>query len=175
MGRITYVLHSDLTPESVAEVLRHSIDEERRAIFSLSGYQGDRPLLGEVGGGTFRVQRRRYYRNDFAPHFYARFGSEEGGTRIEGYFDARVWVKYFMRIWLCFAILIGAPIFIASSIGVATGRQHVTDDTWVGLVVPPALMLFGVFLPKLGSLLGRADRQFMLEQLQRDLHALILN
>jgi hypothetical protein len=89
MGRVMFVLHSALTPDSVAEALTRSIDEEPWTVFSPSGYRGDRPLLGETSGNTFRVQKRPCSRNDFAPHFYARFGSEHGGTRIEGYFDTK--------------------------------------------------------------------------------------
>lgn len=175
MGRANYVLHSSLSPESVAEVLRTSIDKVRWAPFSLSGYRGDRPLLGEVGSGTLRVQKRRSSRNDFAPHFCARFGPEEGGTRIEGSFDTRPWAKYFMRTWLSFAILIGAPIFVMSAIDMTTGRRYLEGDTWVGLVVPPALVLFGVLLPRVGSWLGQTDRAFIIEKLQKDLHAKIVH
>ena len=175
MGRISYVLHSALTPESLAEVLQHSIDPERRTFFSLSGYRGDRPLLGEVGVNTFRVQMRRYSRNDFAPHFYARFGPEKDGARIEGYFDTRPWMKYFIRVWRSFAILIGTPMFIASAIDVTTGSHYLTSDAWVGLIVSPVLVLCGVFLPKLGHLLGKVDQRFILERLQKDLRATIIH
>jgi hypothetical protein len=53
-----YVLHSALAPSSVPEVLRLSIDEERRTLFSMSGYQGDRPVLGKVDGNTLTLQKR---------------------------------------------------------------------------------------------------------------------
>jgi hypothetical protein len=175
MGRVMYVLHSALTPESVAEALTRSIDEERWTVFSPSGYRGDRPLLGEVSDNTFRVQKRRWSRNDFAPHFYARFGPEHGGTRIEGYFDTRPWAKYFMWIWLGFAVLIGTPIFIATAIDITTGSYHSNGEAWVGLVVPPALVLFGIVLPKVGRLAGRADRPFILEQLQKALGAHVVH
>jgi hypothetical protein len=91
MGRTVYVLHSALAPSSVLEALRLSMDEERRTLFSMSSYQGDRPVLGNVDGNTFRLQKRRFSRNDFAGRFYARFEAEVGGTRIEGYFDSPPW------------------------------------------------------------------------------------
>src|ERR1700704_1476726 len=102
MGRTVFVLHSNLAPIAVAEALRRSIDEERWTPFSLSGCQGNGPLLGEVGENTFRVQKRKYYRNDFAGQLYGRFAPAPGGTRIEGYFDAPRWARYFMRGWLAF-------------------------------------------------------------------------
>jgi hypothetical protein len=66
MGRTLYVLHSVIATNSVADALRRSIDEEHWTLFSLSGYRGNRPLLGEVGETTFRLQKRRYSRNDFS-------------------------------------------------------------------------------------------------------------
>ena len=169
MARVLYVLHSALAPESVPDVLRRSIDQERRTLFSFSGYRGDHPLLGEVGNNTFRVQKRRYGgRNDFTRHFYARFAPEPGGTRVEGYFDIPRWKKYLVRTWLGLAVLIGTPIFMGTVIDVATGSHYITGEHWVGLVVPPVLLLFGTVLPKVG---GKADQRFILEQLQNALVA----
>src|SRR5580658_1165587 len=93
MGRTVFVLHSALAPNAVADALRRSIDEQHWTLFSLSGYKGNLPLLGEVSENTFKVQKRKYYRNDFAGQFYARFAAEPEGTRIEGYFDCPRWGK----------------------------------------------------------------------------------
>jgi hypothetical protein len=123
MGRTAFVLHSALTPNAVVEALRSSIDEEHWTLFSVSGYRGNRRLLGEVSENTFRLQKRKYYRNDFAGQFYARFAPEPGGTRIEGYFDAPRWTRYFMRIWLAFAVLVSTPIFVRTVIGIIAGNH----------------------------------------------------
>ena len=96
----TIVLHSPLAPDAVVATLCRSIDEERRALFSSSSYKGSLPVTGEVGDTKFRLQKRRYYNNSFAPQFYGEFQAEPGGTRIEGYFDFSRWVKVFMRFWL---------------------------------------------------------------------------
>ena len=174
MGRTVYVLHSAIAANTVAEALRRSIDEEHWTLFSLSGYRGNRPLLGEVRENTFRLQKRRYSRNDFAGHFYARFEPEVGGgTSIEGYFDAPRWARYFMRIWLAGAVLIGIPIFLETLVDIITGSHHMSGDLWVGLIVPPALVLFGTVLPKFSRRLGKKDRQFILEHMQQTLAARI--
>ena len=165
------LLHSALAPSTVMDTLRRSIDPEQRTLFSLSGYKGERPVLGEVGEGTFRLQKRRYSRNDFAGHFFARVEPEPGGSRIQGYFDAPRWSRHFMRFWLAFAVLCGAPIFVLTLLDVFTGSHHTTGDTWVGLVVPPALILFGSVLPKVGWAFGRGDRKFMLDFLQQTVAA----
>lgn len=171
MARTVYVLHSAVAPYSVAEALRRSIDEEHWTFFSLSGFRGNRPLLGEVGENTFRIQKRRYSRNDFAGHFYGRFEPEPGGTRIEGYFDAPRWARYLMRIWLAGAVLIGTPIFVETLMDISTGSHHMTGDLWVGIIVPPALVLFGTVLPKFSRRLGKKDRKFILEHIQQTLAA----
>jgi hypothetical protein len=173
MGRSIFVLHSALTPNAVADALRRTIDEQHRTLFSLSGYKGSMPLLGKVGENTFELQKRKYYRNDFAGRFYARFAPEPSGTRIEGYFDYPRWARYFMRIWLAFAVLVGTPIFVGTLIDVVGGSHYVSGDRWVGLTVPPVLVLFGAVLPKIGRLLGKSDERFMLEHIQKTLAARI--
>jgi hypothetical protein len=167
------VLHSALAPNAVADALRRSIDEKCWTLFSLSGYQGTRPLLGTVGEDTFTVQKRRYSRNDFAGHLFARFKPEASGTRIEAYFDAPPWARRFMRIWLAGAVLIGAPIFAGTVIDMITGSHYTSGDNWVGLLVPPVLVLYGIFFPTVGRLFGKADRRFILEQVQSILAARI--
>jgi hypothetical protein len=166
MGRIVVVLHSALAPNAVAEALRRTIDEQHWTPFSLSGYKGNLALVGEVGENTFKIKKRKYYRNDFAGQFYARLAPEAGGTRIEGYFDYPPWARYFIRIWLAFTVLTGTPIFLGTLSDVLRGSHYTSGGNWVGLIVPPALVLFGTALPKAGRLLGKNDERFMLEQIQ---------
>jgi hypothetical protein len=87
MKKNLIVLQSPMSPDAVADALRRSMDDKRRALFSLSGYKGDQPVLGEIVGNTFHLQKRRYWRNDFAPHFYGEIQSDPRGTRIVGRFD----------------------------------------------------------------------------------------
>jgi hypothetical protein len=162
----TVFMHSVLVPDAFADALRRSIDPEHLRLFSLAGYKGDRPVLGEVGKGAFRLQKRRYSRNDFAGHFYGNFEHEQGGTRIQGYFAPPRWARYFMRVWLAFAVLCGIPIFVATIRDVLTGSHEVSGDVWVGLAVPPLLICVGTVLPMLTKRFGRNDRKFMLEFVQ---------
>jgi hypothetical protein len=167
----TVVFHSPLTQDALIARLRQTVDEERRTLFSFSGYEGSRPILGKFGEGVFRLQKRRHWHNDFSPYFYGRIESEQGGTKIEGYFDAARWAKLFMRIWLAAAVVFGVPIFALTLFDVATGSHYVSGDTWVGLLVPPGLVAFGILLPKLGRLLSRPEERAILEYLQNTLAA----
>jgi hypothetical protein len=78
-----------------------------------------------------------------------------------------------MRIWLGFAVLVGTPIFVRTLSDVVTGSNYMSGDKWVGLIVPPALVLFGTVLPKFSRLLGKSDERFMLEHIQNTLAARI--
>lgn len=162
----TVFMHSVLTPDFFADALRRSIDPEHWTLFSLSGYKGDRPMLGEVHANSFRLQKRRYNRNDFAGHLYGRFEPEPGGTRIEGYFAAPRWARYFMRGWVAFAVLCGVPIFIGAIRDLLRQRQS-DSGIWVGLLVPPLLIFFGTAWPRFLRRFGRGDRRFMVEFVQQ--------
>jgi hypothetical protein len=170
---MSLVLHSALAPGALADALRRSIDEERRTLFSLSGYSGSCPVLGEVMQDTFRLQKRRYWRNDFSPQLYGKFQSETGGSRIEAQFGLSPWVRMFMRIWLIGVGAIGGPIFVLSSLDLLTGSSYLTGDSYVGLIVPPAMILWGFILPKIGRFFGQGDEQILLEFIQRTLAARI--
>ena len=168
---MSLMLRSTLTPTGVADALRRSIDQEERTLFSLSGYKGSLPVLGEVTETAFRLQKRRYWRNDFAPHLYGQFEAEAGGSRIEAHFDVSRWVKMFMRIWLVGVALLGGPIFVLSALDLLTGSHHITGDSLIGLIVPPAMILWGFLLPRIGCLFGQGDEQFLLDFVQLTLAA----
>jgi hypothetical protein len=148
MGRSSYVFQSSYDVVSVAELLRQSIDREQRSLFSMSGYKGDRPLVGEVGDNTFRMRKRRNYRNDFASVLQGQFRQEFGGTRIEVQIAAPRWSRVFMWLWLSGVIVLGVPIFVVS---LGQAMNNTDRDAWMGLVVPPAMILFGIFCQDLAN------------------------
>lgn len=166
-------MHSPMPPAAVAEALRGSMDEEWRTILSFSGYKGDQAVLGQVWGNSFHLQKRRYWRNDFAPHFYGEIQSDPAGTRIEGRFDLADSVRLFMWFWLGGVVLIGGAMFVACLSDVIAGSHLVTGDARVGLIVPPAMLLFGIVLTRFGRLLGRGDETFILDHLKNTLSAQI--
>ena len=78
-----------------------------------------------------------------------------------------------MRFWLGAVVLIGGFIFAFSVSDVMTGSHHIDGDAWVGVIVPPAMALFGIALPRVGRLLARDDEPFILDFLQTTLAARI--
>jgi hypothetical protein len=168
--RSIIVLHSPLSPSAAESALRSAVDEEHRTLLSLSGYKGEKPVLGNIESSQFRVQKRRYSRNDFAGHFYGRIQAESSGSRIEGYLDWPKWARWYMRIWLTFAVLVGIPLFAETLWNILSGKALWADD-WVGIVVPPGLILFGLVMPEIGRLFGKKDRQFLVEYVHHSLMA----
>jgi len=75
--------------------------------------------------------------------------------------------------WLAFAVLVGTPIFVRTVTDIVTGSHYMSGDKWVGLLVPPGLVLFGTVLPKVGRLLGKSNERFILEHVQNTLAARI--
>ena len=69
--------------------------------------------------------------------------------------------------------MIGTPIFIATVLDILTGSHYTSGVSWIGLLVPPALILHGTVFPKIGWWVGIADRQFILEHVQSALAARI--
>lgn len=164
-------LQSDISISECLNRISNAIDTPRWTVFSLSGYQGSRPVLGKIEGDRIRLEKRRYYRNSFAPYFYATLSEQEHGTRIEGHFDSPPFVKVFMRIWLAFVLAVGIPIFILSLKGIFLKTNTGNGDPVVGVLVPPVLIVFGILLPKIGRWFARSEEGFILNFLQRILSA----
>jgi hypothetical protein len=171
MDKLDILLRTDYPPEVCAANLIEQTDCPQRTLFSFSGYKGEKPVLGVVSGSEFCLHKRRYWRNDFGPLLYGRIISEGRSSRIEAYWGIQRWTRLFMRVWLVFAALIGIPIFINSLYQFLSGAPTVQGDLYVGLLVPPGMVLFGVLLPRLGSLLSFPERAFLIEFLERVLVA----
>ncbi|MGA7637978.1 MAG: hypothetical protein WA690_02410 [Candidatus Acidiferrales bacterium] len=78
-----------------------------------------------------------------------------------------------MRFWLGFVAVVGGAMFVLSLLNMTSGSHFITGDLWVGIIVPPALLLFGLVLPRVGRAFGKWDERFLLEFVQRTLAARI--
>src|SRR5438034_1151738 len=97
-GRISMILRTRIPIDECKTRLASAVDAERLA-FAASGYAGSKPMLGKFRDATFRLQKRRCYRNSFAPFFFGRFVVSAGGTVIEGDFRMHPFVRVFMIFW----------------------------------------------------------------------------
>jgi hypothetical protein len=164
-------LRTDLDHEECSRRMISSIDTERRTLFSFSGYKGSAPVIGWSDGYQFRLHKRRYWRNDFAPQCYGNFVAQDKGTLIECYFDMPRWTVRFVKVWLAFAFLMGVPAFVITLIDLIKSGNYNDNSEYLGLIVPVGLILFGIYLPKLGLLMGGPEEEFILDFLQRILIA----
>ena len=133
--------------------LASSVDAERLG-FSWSGYAGSRPILGRLRDTSFRLQKRRYYRNSFAPFFFGRFVASDGGTLIEGEFRMHPFVKVFMIVWFSFLGVFSVTIVLTVAFAKPADVQ---GSSVLGLMIPAGMAAFGVALVKFGRWLGRSE------------------
>jgi hypothetical protein len=166
------VLRSDFDSATCAQKLGAEFDIDQFTLFSLSRYRGGKPIVGRIVGHEFRLHKRRYWRNDFAPVLYGRLVIWGKGTHIEAYWDTRRLQRIAIRIWTILAALIGLPIFIQTLRELMTGASLEQDNNWLGLIVPLVLVSWGLLLPHVGAALSFRDKPFIVETLQRALTAL---
>ena len=169
--KVVIILHSDYPPQTCLAKLAEQIDLDRWALFSLSGSKGSKAILGRFEGNEFRLHKRRYWRNSFGPVLFGRMTTDGGGALIEAYWETWRAVRVFMRVWLGLAILIGTPAFFVVLKCTINPRCADRENLWVGLIVPPALILWGFLLPRLGVALGFHERKHIVQLLERTLVA----
>ncbi len=164
-------LHTGLSIEECQRHLTEAVDFPRRTLFSLSGYQGRKRVLGWVDNHEFELSKRKYYHNAFAPVFFGSLSPQPRGTRIEGHFDSPRWIRIFWGIWCAFVVVLVVPIFILMVRELLRGRMPLNESAWVGLLVPPFMLAIGGLMPKFGRWLGRNEEKFLLEFVKTTLAA----
>jgi hypothetical protein len=163
-----------LTNLATDECLRRitaAIDRERLTLFSFSGFGGSKPILGRVGKNTFRLRKRRFYRNSFAPFFYGQVSPFNSGSLIEGHFGMHPFVKVFMGIWFSGVILIGGSISLRTVIEIIRNGYGGKENQWLGVGIFPIMLTFGVLLIASGKWLGKSEEANILKFLQETLQA----
>jgi hypothetical protein len=168
----TIVLHSALPLVEFEARLHSVVDRERgwnQGIFGL--FFGDNPVTGKFTDDRFRLNRRRYFfHNSFARMFYARYAAEAGGVRIEGHFDVYPSMKWFMRVWLGFAIFFSVVAYSSLVKGLVLGTRSFGDLSGLDLI-PLGFVLYGVFFPRFCQWISSGSEQFILDYLEENLVA----
>jgi hypothetical protein len=169
--KLDITLRSDYPAQLCLAKLAEHIDVDQFTLFSFSGYKGDKPILGRVVGNEFRLHKRRYWRNAFAPVLFGRVLPDFKGTAIEAYWDIWKWPRVFMKVWQGFAIVVGIPIFAASVREAIRERSLVHDNAWLGLAVPLAFVFYGLLFPRIAAALSFHERKHLIELLESALTA----
>src|SRR5712692_4719754 len=133
--KTTYSFLTDLPPEECQRRLVEAADPKKFSLFSLSGNVGKRSFIANLNGSSFELEKRRYYRNDFAPVFFGQFAPGGKGTRIDGHFDSSYWSRLFMKWWLAFVILLSIPLMGPTLLQLIKNGAQISGDSWMSIVV----------------------------------------
>ncbi len=158
-GRKTICLHSNKT-----------ISDCRTRLAGSVGFNTVGPVLGSTSGDRFQLYVvRKDFRNSFAPHFYGKLTAAASGTVIEGKFRMHFFIRIFLSMWFTAVIAIGGRIAIFSIKSLVAGRS--SEDTYIGLLVPGALILCGLLMVYWCKTLGTDDEAQIVTFLQNALNA----
>ena len=152
-------LHTHLSITECQSRLAAAVDIQKLA-FTRSGYAGSKEILAKLSGADFRLQKRRTYRNSFAPLFYGKLVAAENGTRVEGEFRMHPAARVFMTFWFGFLATIALAALIL------TTRGQPAAARFPMLLVTAGLAAFGVALVKFGGRLGRNERVALVDFLK---------
>lgn len=114
-------------------------------MISLVAFTDRKAIAGKAAGATIRLRKRIGYSNSFQPILTATLSADGAGTLLHG------------RIGL-------HPAVVASS----TSPQ---GDVWVGLAVPPAMLLFGYALIRFGRHLAADEGALLADFLAKTVEA----
>ena len=154
-------LHTSLSVAQCQARLASSTDAVRLAI-SWSGYAGSKEILGKIRGTGFRLQKRRNYRNSFAPLFYGQFIGTDDGTTIEGEFRMHRFTRVFIVCWFSFIGLFDIAVLAL----ISRGEPGALAGGTLLLLSSGVLAAFGVGLLKFGQRLAHGEQQVILSFLR---------
>jgi len=140
-------------------------------MFSLSAWFPTQPVVGRVTDSSLRLRKRIGYRNDFQSYIYATIRPEAKGTVISGNIGMHRFAIVFMCVWLGFSVLMCGTLLIPSVRSLIAHPDKIQEETWMGIVVPLVLPLFGVGLVWFCRFLARNEDRFLAEFLIQTLDA----
>lgn len=164
-------LYSPLSLTECAQRLESAIDCERSVLISFSSMFGTKPVVGRVTQTSLKLRKRIGYRNSFQSFLTAAMRAEGTGTVISGEFAMHPFVRVFMILWFSGVILIGGTMFFITIGALLFGPTHHGDHAWIGAVVPPIMIGFGVGLIRFGQYLARNEARFITDFLLQTLNA----
>lgn len=136
-----------------------SISECQKMVKSV-GYSAFGIVLERFDGYNFCLSVQRNYRNSFAPICTGELIPEVNGTVVDIQFGMRPFVRIFLAVWFIGVSTIGSVIFSK----VLSGSYVQTAE---GIVVPLALLGFGILLMRFGNRLGQDEQSYILGWLDR--------
>jgi hypothetical protein len=173
-----------LSPLPVAECVRRL----RAATDGMWAIAGSKPVLGSVRDKAVRLRKRSYYRHSSQVWLSGKFAEENGQTLFHGTIGLHPTVRVVLEYWVAAVLLGGGAVFIRtvrrlfaggilghhglSGYGALYGSLYDwPPGVWLGLVVPPLLLGFGVILLVFGDRFSSDEPRFLIEFLARTIDA----
>jgi hypothetical protein len=170
-----------LSPLPVSECVRRL----RATTDGMWAMAGSKPVLGSVGGKAVRLRKRNYYRHSSQVWLSGKFAEANGQTLFHGTVGLHPVVRLVLEYWVAAVLLGGGAVFVRTVrrlfAGDILGHRILSDygslsaswppGVWLGLIVPPLLLGFGVILLVFGDRFSSDDPRFLIEFLARTIDA----
>jgi hypothetical protein len=152
-----------VSPLPLAECIRRL----RAATDSSFAIAGGKPVLGTVGETGIRLRRRSYYRHTSQCWLSGKFTEANGRTRLHCTVGMHPLVRILLKYWVVCIFVGGGAIFMHALRTLWAAQDPLPQSLWLGLVVPPLLLGFGVVLLVCGSANFGDDPRFLVEFVAR--------
>ena len=130
----------------------------------------DREIVGYYDRDGFQLRTGGRFRNSFQTIMYGTFTDRGDHTEIACLAGPRRFVIAFMAIWLLGVITIGSMVTLSSFGQLLQGEVGFVDGL-TGVLLPVALLVFGVGLFWGGRVLARGEEETLLQFLDETIEA----
>jgi hypothetical protein len=163
-----------LSPLPLAECVRRL----RAATDGMWAIAGSKPVLGAVNDKAVRLRLRTYYRHSSQVWLSGKFTQEDGQTLFHGTVGLHPFVRIVLEYWVAAVFLGGGVVFVRTLRLLFTDyilADHVASalppGIWLGIIVPPLLLGFGLILLVFGDRFSSDDPRILIEFLARTIDA----
>jgi hypothetical protein len=161
-----------LSPLPLAECVRRL----RGATDGMWAMAGSKPVLGSVGDTAVRLRKRSYYRHSSQIWLSGQFAQDNGQTRFHGTVGLHPLVRVVLEYWVAAVFLGGGAVFVRTVRLVFADHLLSADGPlpptfWLGIMVPPLLLGFGLILLAFGDRFSSDEPRFLVEFLARTIEA----
>jgi hypothetical protein len=138
---------SPLEPEALLARITEGADPAKFLSFSF----GKKLIRINLDRTHFKLEKKRNYRNSFAPIFDGQVTKTNDGSQVVGGFRMTRFASVFMTIWMSFAAIFAVIFYVQFF----SGKTSAGSRLW--LIQPIGMLVFGAILPKFGWWLGRNE------------------
>jgi hypothetical protein len=132
---------------------------------------GQKPVLGAVRADTIRLRRRNYYRHSSQCWLSGEFVEADGQTWLHCTIGLHPVVRVVLEYWVACVLVGGGVVFFKCLRLMWAGHGPAADILWLGIVVPPLLLGFGLVLLAVGDRPSGDEPRFLVDFVARTIDA----